>query len=109
MLEGLPDVVRRHFELDPPDVEAFVSLFTDDATVVDEGRTYHGLGEVRAWRTGPAIKYTYTTEVFGSDAPSAGRYLVTGRLTGNFPGRTADLRWDFTVTGNLISRLVIGP
>ena len=68
-----------------------------------------GLGEIRAWRTGPAVKYTYTTEVFGSEATSAGRYLVTGRPTGDFPGGTADLRWDFAVTGDLISRLVIAP
>ena len=109
MLEGLPDVVRHYFELDPRDIDGFVALFSDEATVVDEGKAYQGPGEIRARRTETAIKYTYTTEVFGSDAPSAGRYLVTGRLTGDFPGGTADLRWDFAVTGDLISRLVIAP
>jgi hypothetical protein len=32
-----------------------------------------------------------------------------GRLTGNFPGGTADLTWDFTITADKISRLVIAP
>ena len=109
MLEGLPDVVRRYVELDPRDVDGFVALFSDDATVVDEGETYHGLAEIRAWRTGPAIKYTYATEVLDREDKGAGRYLVTARLTGNFPGGTVDLRCDFTVTSDLISGLVIAP
>ena len=109
MLEGLPDVVRRYFELDPRDVDGFVSLFDDDATVVDEGKNYYGRGEIRAWRTGPAVKYTYTTEVLDQETRSAGRYLVTARLKGNFPGGTVDLGCDFTVTNDLISRLVIAP
>ena len=109
MLEGVPYVVRRYFELDPNDVDGFVSLFSHDATVVDEGKTYQGLGEIRAWRTGPATTYTYTTDVLGLEVRSASRYLVTGRLTGNFPGGTVDLTCDFAVTSDLISRLVIAP
>ena len=31
--------------------------------------------------------------------------MVTGRLTGDFPGGTADLRWDFTVAGDRVTRL----
>jgi len=34
-------------------------------------------------------------------------YVVTGRLTGNFPGGTADLNWDFTIAGQHITRLII--
>jgi len=34
---------------------------------------------------------------------------VSGRLRGNFPGGTADLKWDFTIAGQYITRLVIGP
>ena len=58
MLAGLPDVVRRYFELDPRDVDRFVALFSDEAIVV---------------------------------------------------GETVDLRCDFAVTSDLISRLVIAP
>jgi hypothetical protein len=102
--------VSRYFELDADrDVNAIVALFTDDATVVDEGQTYRGTAEIRAWQLGPASKYEYNTAVLGRDALGAGRHVVTGRLTGNFPGGTADLKWDFTVAGELISRLVIAP
>jgi hypothetical protein len=35
--------------------------------------------------------------------------VVDVRLTGNFPGGTADLRFDFTVTHDRITHLVIAP
>ena len=105
-----PDVIARYFELDANrDDEAIIRLFADDATVIDEGETRRGLAQIRNWRAGPVRKYTYTTEVFSSDAVALDRYLVTGRLTGNFPGGTADLTWDFTIADGLITRLVIAP
>src|SRR5439155_19232336 len=105
VLDPVPDVVRRYFELDPHrDVEQFVALFSDDATVVDESETRRGTDEIRAWRAGPAVEYMYTTDVLDTEALGADRYLITGRLTGNFPGGIAALRWDFTVSGDRISR-----
>jgi len=104
------DVIRRYFELDAHrDIEWIVALFSDDAIVVDEGQTRHGIEEIRAWQVGPASKYTYTTEVTDTVALAADRYVVTGRLAGNFPGGSAELKWDFTVAGGRISRLVIEP
>jgi hypothetical protein len=109
-LEGVPDVIRRYFMLDAERaVDSIVALFTDDATVVDEGETRHGTIEIRAWQTGPASRYTYTTEVLATDALTPDRFVVTGRLTGNFPGGTAELKWDFTLAGDRIRRLVIAP
>jgi hypothetical protein len=109
-LEGVPDVIRRYFVLDADrEIDSIVALFSDDATVVDEGETRHGTTAIRAWQTGPASQYTYTTDVLGTDALTADRFVVTGRLTGNFPGGTADLTWDFTVAGDRISQLVIAP
>jgi hypothetical protein len=105
----VPDIVRRYFQLDPQQAEAFVALFSAEATVIDERQTYSGTEEIRAWREGPATKYTYTTEIFGTEALGGDRYLATGRLSGDFPGATADLGWEFTVAGDLISRLVIAP
>ena len=109
-LEALPDVIRRYFELDAErEIDAIIALFSDDATVVDEGETRRGTAAIRSWQTGPASQYSYTTDVLGTDALSADRFVVTGRLTGNFPGGTAELKWDFTVTGDRISQLIIAP
>jgi ketosteroid isomerase-like protein len=110
MPTNLPDVISRYFESDADrDIESIVNLFADDATVIDEGEERHGTLEIRAWQTGAASKYTYTTEITGSKALGPDRYLVTGRLTGNFPGGTADLKWDFTIAGQHITRLTIAP
>jgi hypothetical protein len=109
-LEAVPDVVRRYFEHDADRaIESIVALFTDDATVVDESQTRHGTTAIRAWQTGAASRYTYTTDVLGTEALTADRFVVTGRLTGNFPGGTAELKWTFTVAGDRISQLVIAP
>jgi ketosteroid isomerase-like protein len=105
-----PDVVSRYFERDAQrDVEAIVALFSADATVVDEGEARRGKAEIRAWQLGAASKYEYETDVLSGEALGADRYLVTGRLTGSCPGGTAQLRWDFTVAGDLIRHLVIAP
>src|ERR1700736_6779179 len=68
-LEGVPDVIRRYFVLDADrEIDSIVALFSDDATVVDEGETRHGTTAIRAWQAGPASQYTYTTDVLGTDA-----------------------------------------
>ena len=107
---NLPDVISRYFERDADrDIDAIVSLFTEDATVIDEAEERRGIAEIRAWQTGAASKYTYTTEITGTEALGLDRHLVTGRLTGNFPGGTADLKWDFTIEDEHITRLTIAP
>jgi hypothetical protein len=94
------DVISRYFGLGAHrDREGIVALFADDAIVVDEGTTYRGTKQIRV----------YTTEVLSVEASDPDRYLATGRLTGDFPGGTADLRWDFTVADDQIKRLVIAP
>jgi ketosteroid isomerase-like protein len=107
---NLPDVISRYFERDADrDIDSIVSLFAENATVIDEGEERRGTAEIRAWQTGAASKYTYTTEITGAEAVGPDRYLVTGRLTGNFPGGTAHLKWDFTIEGQHITRLNIAP
>ena len=106
----MPEPLTRYFEYDAlRDVEAIVAVFADDATVTDEGETRQGVAEIRAWQLGPASAYSYRTELRNTEQLGPDRYLVTGRLSGNFPGGTADLTWDFTIAGNKISRLVIAP
>ena len=106
----IPDAVTGYFEADTRrDHDAVVALFSDDAVVVDERKTWRGRAEIRDWREGPASKYAYTTEVAAVEPMGDRRYRATGRLEGNFPGGTADLHWDFTVRDGLISRLEIAP
>ena len=107
---SLPEtaVITRYFEADARrDIDAIVALFTGEAVVVDEGQTYQGTAEIRGWQEGAASQYQYTTEVIGTERTGEEITLVTGRLTGNFPGGTAELQWHFTIQGDLIRRLEI--
>ena len=105
-----PAVIKAFFAFDGlRNIDSLVGLFTDEATVVDEGVARRGTAEIRAWQTGAASEYTYTKGILGGEAFAADRYVVRARLKGNFPGGTADLAYDFTVVGDRISRLVIAP
>jgi ketosteroid isomerase-like protein len=110
MPDNVPPIVMRYFALDAgDDVEAVVALFTEDATVTDEGETRRGTDAIRAWRTGPAAEYEYATTITGSENLSEGQFRVIARLVGNFPGGTADLKFDFTVENDRIRALKIAP
>ena len=101
-------VIARYFEADARrDIDAIVALFSDEAVVVDEGQTYHGPKEIRGWREGVASVYQYTTQVHDTRRLDEESSLVTGHLTGNFPGGTAELQWRFTIHHDLINRLEI--
>src|SRR5258708_33367284 len=107
---SLPEtfIITRYFEADARrDIEAIVALFSDEAVVIDEGQTYHGTAQIRGWREGAASKYQYATQVRDTERLDEESYLVTGRLTGNFPGGTAELTWRFIVDNDLLSRLEI--
>ena len=110
MSSPAPDVITRYFEADARrDIDAIVALFTDDAVVVDEGESRRGTSEIRDWQEGPASKYQYTTEVFDNERTGDAEFLVTGRIEGNFPGGTAELKWRFSLVGDRIGHLHIAP
>ena len=107
---SLPEtsVITRYFEADARrDIDDIVALFSDEAVVVDEGQTYHGPKEIRGWRERVASAYQYTTQVHTTKRLDEKSSLVTGRLTGNFPGGTAELQWRFTISNDLINHLEI--
>jgi hypothetical protein len=67
------------------DVEGILALFSDDATVINEGEARSGNDAIRGWRTGAASKWEYTTTIMSSEALGEDRYRVNARLEGNFP------------------------
>jgi ketosteroid isomerase-like protein len=101
-----PDVITRYQRSsDEQDFDMLVACFTEDATVVDESRTYQGRDEIRAWRDDVAAKYTFTSTVLDTKQTGNDTYQVTTLLRGDFPGGEATLTSVFTLTNGLISRL----
>ena len=110
MPESIPAVVQRYIHAQATrDFDALVDLFADDGVVRDEGKTWRGKGQIRAWREGVASAYQYTTELLRVEPDTGSGELVAHiRLAGNFPGGVADLSYRFTLEGERIKRLEIG-
>jgi hypothetical protein len=108
--EALPGAITRYLKAHRVhDTATAVTAFTGDATVIDDGKTYEGIGEIERWLGRAATEFTYTTELTGAQQTDATRYVATHHLEGNFPGGTVDLRYRFTLRGDLVERLVIEP
>ena len=91
------------------DLDAVTTYYTTDGVAVDEGHTYNGPDEIRAWLAGAASEYTYTSTLIRAAAIDESHYDVLYRLEGDFPGSVVDLHFRFTLRGTLIARLVIEP
>jgi uncharacterized protein (TIGR02246 family) len=106
---SVPDVITRYFVAQTArDFDSLLTLFAEDAVVIDEGRTRRGASEIRAWRENVATAYEYTTELRDVMASPDGKYIAQVHLEGNFPGGTVDLRYRFTIDGDAIRELEIG-
>ena len=108
MTVDLPKPIAAYFTADKADGEAVSQCFTDDAVVKDEGHTYHGRAAIKQWKTEASAKYQYTCEPHAC-VPTGGTFVVTCRLTGNFPGSPVDLRFFFELEGDKIASLEIIP
>ena len=106
----MPAVVRNYVQAQVArDFDALVELFADDGVVRDEGKTWRGKEQIRAWRENVASAYRYTTELLRVEpAAEPDEVVAQIRLKGNFPGGTADLSYRFKLDGDRIKRLEIG-
>jgi hypothetical protein len=107
-LDGLPEVITSYLKAHQArDLDTAIGRYTDDASVTDEGRTYNGPDEIRAWLSRSASEFTYTIEMTGATKVGDDRYDVAHHLEGNFPGGKVDLHFRFTLRDGKIVRLVI--
>jgi hypothetical protein len=97
-----------YFDADNRDGQAVASCFTKRAVVKDEGQTHSGLAAIKSWKTTASARYSHTSEPVAVEQKD-GRYIVTSRLTGNFPGSPVNLRFAFSLEHNKIASLEIGP
>ena len=88
------------------DANAVAACFDEDAVVWDEGRERQGIAAIREWAEEVSRKYRPIVDVVAV-AEANGRTIVTGRVSGNFPGSPIDLRYVFALHGKNIARLEI--
>jgi hypothetical protein len=94
---------------DQRDVSSTLAQFTNDASVVDDGRTYEGISGVEEFLRRAGSEYTYTRTLLSAEQRELNRWRITNRLEGNFPGGVVDLSYEFHLVDGLIQRLVILP
>ncbi|MCW2755608.1 MAG: hypothetical protein JWQ32_3019 [Marmoricola sp.] len=103
-----PDIVNRYYAASSAgDLDTLVACFVPDAHVIDEGQSYHGVAEIRAWRESLASRFTYTLDITGVERTGEDAYVVSTHLEGDFPGGVVDLDQRFSLVDGLISALRI--
>jgi len=105
---NLPEPIAAYFDADKRDANAVALCFRKQAVVKDEGETHSGLEAIKAWKAAASSKYLYTSVPYAMEEKD-GLYVVTSRLTGNFPGSPVDLRYAFRLERGNISSLEIKP
>jgi hypothetical protein len=88
------------------DAAALDTCFAADAIVRDERQTIEGLAAIKAWRIGTGKKYDHTIEPLAI-AERDGKVIVTGKVSGNFPGSPINLDHVFQLENDRIVSLEI--
>ena len=103
----LPAPIASYFASETTyDTSIIVKCFTTNAIVRDEGRTVRGLAEIAAWRREIGEKYHHSVEPLAVSS-GGGKVVVTGRVSGNFPGSPITLDHIFEIEDGKIASLEI--
>lgn len=108
MTTTLPKPIDHYFSADnADDADGLADCFAADGTVLDEGRTLEGRDAIKAWNRAAKAKYGHRVEPLETEH-HAGKIIVRGRVSGNFPGSPAVLAFNFQLVDDKIAHLEIG-
>ncbi|WP_207436032.1 DUF4440 domain-containing protein [Sabulibacter ruber] len=88
------------------DSAAYANCFTEEAMVIDEGKTYHGKAEIQQWIEAANENYKSVMkpiEFKESEAQSE----LKAEVSGSFPGSPAVLSYHLVLEEELIQSLKI--
>lgn len=107
MIDNLPQPIALYVSAENSgNTKLFDECFTVDAIVRDENETHRGLAAIKDWKAETKRKYQHTVDplrIVGKD----GKFVVTSRLTGNFPGSPIELDFVFTLASGKVASLEI--
>ncbi|AXY73649.1 nuclear transport factor 2 family protein [Paraflavitalea soli] len=103
----LPQLVAQFVETQNTyDSEAYITCFTETATVHDEGKTYTGKEEIRQWIEHANEQYkSFMQPLKYEETGSNG--LLTAEVSGTFPGSPIVLQFHMVLKYNLIDSLKV--
>jgi SnoaL-like domain len=90
------------------DPSAINRCFAVGAVVRDEGKTITDVAAIKAWRIETSEKYHHVVEPL-SVSTRDGKVVVTGKVSGDFPGSPINLDHSFEIEDGRIVSLEIRP
>ena len=107
MIDNLPKPIALYVSAENSgDTTLFDECFVADAIVRDESETHKGLAAIKAWKAETKRKYQHIVDPLRIEQQN-GKFVLTNRLTGNFPGSPIRLDFMFTLAGEKIVSLEI--
>jgi len=107
MTQQLPHPVGPYYEAkNRQDIDTMITLFADDAVVVDEGSDRRGHDQIYEWMTNTTKRLAVQSEIIAV-VSQAGRDIVTAVVSGDFTGSPVTLNYAFTLRDEKIARLEI--
>ena len=107
MIDNLPKPIAVYVSAENSgDTTLFDKCFVEDAVVRDESETHSGLAAIKKWKAETKKKYQHTVDPLRVTEQD-GKFVVTNRLTGNFPGSPIELDFVFAIEGDKIFSLEI--
>jgi len=107
MISNLPAPIALYVAAENSgDLNLFDQCFAEDAVVRDENETHAGLAAIKRWKAEAKEKYQHTIEPL-KFLEKDGKFIVTNRLTGNFPGSPIELEFIFALKDDKIVSLEI--
>ena len=107
MIDNLPKPIALYVSAENSgDTKLFDQCFAADAFVRDESETHKGLAAIKDWKAETKRKYQHTADPLRI-VEQNGKFVLTNRLTGNFPGSPIELDFVFTLAGGKIISLEI--
>jgi hypothetical protein len=106
---GLPAPIDLYFASENAhDPSAIDRCFAAAAVVRDEGKIITGMAAIKAWRVETGRKYHHTIEPLAVSVRD-GRVVVTGKVSGDFPGSPINLEHIFEIEHGRVVSLEIRP
>jgi hypothetical protein len=107
MIDNLPKPIALYVSAENSgDPNLFDQCFAENAIVSDENETHEGSAAIKKWKAETKKKYQHIVNPLRM-AEQGGKFVVTNRLTGNFPGSPIELDFVFTLAGDKITSLEI--
>lgn len=92
----LPPLLARFVEsMNRQDSATFLICFADGAVVEDEGQTHRGLDEIQSWIETAFAETRPVLDVTAYEPAEAGD-VMTGKVSGDFPGSPVQLHYHLT-------------